>query len=316
MFLADYVQRFADKQTEELRRKIEKVYSQAAREIRKKLEDFNRAHKIIDERMRRDVEAGKITKQDYQDWLRNQVYTGERWKAKLAEITKIYQNADKEARRMVGDTDKDVFQEAANWQAYRTEIDVNGAISFDLYDRKTVDKLIKDNPKMLPEWKINEKKDYIWNEQRVQNAVAQGIIQGESVYDIGKRLTTDLAASNANKMDMFARTAVTGAQNSGRIDRMHEAEEMGIKVKKRWLSAKDNRVRDAHGELDGVEVGVDEDFHNSIGAIRFPGDPLADQANVYNCRCTLVYVYPEYRQKQHFEQHQTYKEWKEGRSNA
>lgn len=316
MFLADYVQRLADKQTEELRRKIEKVYSQAAREIRKKLEDFNRAHKIIAERMRRDVEAGKITKQDYQDWLRNQVYTGERWKAKLAEITKIYQSADKEAREMVGETDKAVFTEAANWQAYRTEIDVNGAVSFDLYDRKTVNRLIKDNPKMLPEWKINEKKDYIWNEQRVQNAVAQGIIQGESVYDIGKRLTTELAASNANKMDMFARTAVTGAQNAGRIERMHEAEEMGIKVKKRWLSAKDNRVRDAHGELDGVEVGVDEDFHNSIGAIRFPGDPLADPSNVYNCRCTLVYVYPEYRQKQHFEQHQTYKEWKEGRSNA
>lgn len=316
--MADYVQRYADKKIETLRERIAKTYAQAAREIKKKLEEFNKAHNAIAERMRRDVEAGKITKQDYQDWLRNQVYTGERWKAKLAEVTKIYQNADKEARRMVGDTDKDVFQEAANRTAYEMGgvLEVRGGVSFDMYDRKTVDKLIKDNPKMLPEWKINEKKDYIWNEQRVQNAVAQGIIQGESIYNIGKRLTTELAASNANKMDMFARTAVTGAQNAGRIERMHEAEEMGIKVKKRWLSAKDNRVRDAHGELDGVEVGVDEDFHNSIGAIRFPGDPLADPANVYNCRCTLVYVYPEYRQKQHFEQHQTYKEWKEGRSNA
>ena len=308
--MADYAQRYADAQADKLTEKIAKTYARAAKEIKKKLDSFWAAHKAKSEKMLKDVADGKITKKDYQDWLRNQVFQGKRWQDKLDDITRAYMEADKKAREMLGNTTKDVFMEAGNYQAYRTGIDVNGAVSFDMYDRKTVDRLIRDDPKLLPEWKINEPKDYTWNYDRVNNAVTQGILQGESVYDIGKRLTNDLSARNASKMDMFARTAVTGAQNAGRIERLHETEEMGIKVKKRWLASRDNRVRDAHAELDGVEIDVDKPFHNEFGDIDYPGDPSADPANVYNCRCTLIYVYPEYKDKQHFEEHKTYAEWK------
>ena len=37
-----------------------------------------------------------------------------------------------------------------------------------------------------------------------------------------------------------------------------------------------------------MTVPIDKPFENSIGKIMFPGDPSADGANVYNCRCTLV----------------------------
>lgn len=297
--MADYLQRYADKEAEKLGRKIARIYRQAAREIKEKLESFNKAHDIISDRMLQDVKDGKISERDYKDWLRNQVFIGDRWKAKLAEITKAYREADEKARKLVWEKNKDIFLHAANWQAKDTSRAVNGAVSFDMYDRKTVDRLIRDNPKMLPEWKINEKKDYIWNEKRVRNAVTQGILQGESVYDIGKRLTTELAASNASKMDMFARTAVTGAQNAGRIERLHEAQEMGIKVRKKWLSSHDKRVRDAHIALDGDEKDIDEPFtvtgdDGITYKIDYPGDPNADPAMVYNCRCTLIYVYPKY----------------------
>lgn len=295
--MADYMQKYADKEVEKLGRKIGRTYRQAAKEIDQKMRSFWESHKVISERMLKDVQDGKITQQDYKDWLRNQVFRGERWKAKLDEITKTYIEADEKARKMVGNADRDIFVHAANWQARDTAKAINGAVSFDMYDRRTVDRLLKDDPKMLPEWKIDQKKDYIWNEKRVRNAVNQGIIQGESVYDIGKRLTSELSASNASKMNLFARTAVTGAQNAGRIERLHEAEEMGIKVRKKWLSAHDARVRDAHADLDGVEVDVDEPFHNDLGDIMYPGDPSADPANVYNCRCTLIYVYPKYEKK-------------------
>lgn len=293
--MPDYLQTYADKEVEKLGRKIARIYRQAAREIKEKLESFNKAHDIISDRMLQDVKDGKITERDYKDWLRNQVFIGDRWKAKLDEITKAYREADEKARKLVGEKNKDIFLHAANWQAKDTSRAVNGAVSFDMYDRKTVDRLLKKKPKMLPEWKIDEEKDYIWNEKRVQNAVAQGIIQGESVYDIGKRLTDELSASNAGKMDMFARTAVTGAQNAGRMERLHEAEEMGIMVKKKWLTAHDKRVRDAHIDLDGDEKDIDEPFHNDYGDIMYPGDPSADPANVYNCRCTMIYVYPKYQ---------------------
>ena len=85
---------------------------------------------------------------------------------------------------------------------------------------------------------------------------------------------------------------ITGAQNAGRMERLHEAQEMGVVIKKKWLATMDKRTRDVHrDELNGVEVDVDEPFHTSLGDIMFPGDPNADPANTYNCRCTLVYVY-------------------------
>lgn len=287
-----------------LAKKIRKIYKQAAIEVRKKTAEFWSAHKRIAAQMLADVAAGKITQADYKKWLRGQVFTGKRWEEKLKDITKVYVNADEKARKIIGGTTKNVFIDAANQTAYNMEKDLTGAISFDLYDGKTIERLLKDNPKMLPEWKIDEPKDYVWNEKRVQNAVAQGIIQGESIDEIGERLTGELATSNGKKMVLFARTAMTGAQNAGRVERLHDAQDMGIEVKKKWLATLDDRTRDAHAYLDGEEAEVDEPFHSILGNIMYPGDPNADPANVYNCRCTLIYVYPKY---QHLQQnHQRY----------
>ena len=85
-----------------------------------------------------------------------------------------------------------------------------------------------------------------------------------------------------------ARTIVTGAENKGRMDSYKRAQDDGIILEKEWLAAIDNRTRDWHKDLNGVAKPIDEPFHNDFGDIMFPGDPSADGANVYNCRCTLV----------------------------
>ena len=86
-----------------------------------------------------------------------------------------------------------------------------------------------------------------------------------------------------------ARTMVTGAENAGRIDMMHKAATDGVIMRKRWIATTDSRTRDWHRDLDGIEVDMDEPFQNDFGDIMFPGDPTADGANVWNCRCTLGY---------------------------
>lgn len=87
---------------------------------------------------------------------------------------------------------------------------------------------------------------------------------------------------------------MTSAQNAGRMEAMHHAQEMGIKVQKKWLATLDSRTRDAHALLDGQVQDVDKPFQSQLGPIMFPGDPAADPGNVYNCRCALLWVYPEY----------------------
>ena len=82
-----------------------------------------------------------------------------------------------------------------------------------------------------------------------------------------------------------ARTAVTGAQNAGRMDSYVAAEKMGIKVRKEWLATIDGRTRHSHAMLDGKVVDKDKKFGNGC---MFPGDPNGPPWEVYNCRCTLI----------------------------
>ena len=309
----DHAERFALKKADELEKAIASIYAQAAREIRGKLQAFIAGFKARDQVMQQQLADGTITKKQYQSWLQGQVFQGRQWRRKLEDVTNVYVNADKKAREIIGKTNRTVFAEAANYTAYDIERHTGISAVFDLYDEATVDRLIADNPKMLPEWKIDEPKDYIWNEKRVQNAVTQGIIQGESISDIGNRLYRDLSASNAGKMDMFARTAVTGAQNAGRVERMREAEDMDIEVKKKWVATPDDRTRDTHADLDGDERDPDEPFEVDGMEIMYPGDPNAPPELVYNCRCTLTYTYPKYRHLQKTERYESYTRWQESR---
>ena len=80
----------------------------------------------------------------------------------------------------------------------------------------------------------------------------------------------------------------TGAQNAGRLDSFLKAQEMGIRLKKRWLATLDNRTRHTHRILDGQVRPNEKPFVVEGQEIMYPGDPSAAAALVYNCRCTLV----------------------------
>ena len=294
----DKIDRYTDGQERQLRRKIDAIYAEAGRKARAITDEFMRPWKAESERKLKQVAAGELTKDEYQAWLQSRVFTGAAWDAAAQKIADLYVAADEEARAIVGDTDQEVFRQSANLAAEaigsKAPKTLRTGISFDIYDEKAVERLTVENPQILPEWKIDEPKDYKWNYRRVQNTVIQGIVSGDSVHDIGQRLTGELAAGNAAKMKMFARTALTGANNAGRVERMKEAEQMGIRVLKKWLAVHDARTRDSHAKLDGQTAKPDEDFASELGPIKYPGDPTADPANVYNCRCTLTYVYPDF----------------------
>lgn len=123
---------------------------------------------------------------------------------------------------------------------------------------------------------------------------------------------------------------MTGAQNAGRLEAMRDAVDMGIKEKKKWIATLDSRTRDAHADLDGQVQEIEKPFQSALGDIMCPGDPAAHPGNVWNCRCTLGWVYDEYPEqysqrrayveyvddegKYHRESHEieniSYKDWK------
>ncbi len=117
--------------------------------------------------------------------------------------------------------------------------------------------------------------------------VLQGVLQGESMGDIAKRLAKTVGMDETAAI-RNARTMVTSAECKGRQDSYIRAQKDGIVMQRRWIATKDARTRHWHAELDGALAEVDEPFENAIGKIMYPGDPSADGANVYNCRCTIA----------------------------
>lgn len=164
------------------------------------------------------------------------------------------------------------------------------------YIRKVVDKNVIRNIHSakisgtlnLPYKEIAVDLDKRWNAKKINAEMLQAIENGESIKEMSERLQR---VTNMDKVSAVrnARTMTTAFENLGRLDGMRALQKEGGIIKKRWLATHDSRTRDAHAQLDGVEIDIDEQFINDDGPIMYPGDPSASPANVYNCRCALEY---------------------------
>ena len=311
-----------DKAVATVETRLVKVYKQAQKELNQTLKDFEEKFAEKQKRMEQKLQNGEITEAEYKKWLQGQVFQSNLWKQKIDQVTGVLADANRQALHIVNNEKMGVFAENANYQAYQVTKDTGMNLSFSLYDKDTVGKLIRERPELMPRKQLDGKKDRAWNRTKVANAVSQGVIQGESIPEIAKRIARDTASENGSAMTRYARTAMTSAQNAGRMETMERAKGMGIKCKKRWLATLDKRTRDAHADLDGQVVDVGEPFHSILGDIMFPGDPSADPANVWNCRCTLVYEYEDYKNENDERRDNengevikniTYKEWKDSK---
>lgn len=293
----DAGQRYTEKSIRDLKARFADVYAQAEREMADKLEDYVTRHEARVEKQKAKLEAGKITKADYDAWMRGQIFQQKQWEAKAKSISDTLVRSDEIVQRMINGKQVDVFAANANWMSYQMEHGAGINFGFGLYDNATVTRLIRDNPDLLPPKLVQYKADSAWYQKKITNCVTQGIIQGEGLEEITQRIMRDAKESSESHAIRNARTAMTGAQNAGRVQSMLEAEKLGIDVKKRWMATLDTKTRDAHQKLDGQEVEPDEFFEVDGQYIRYPGDPHAEPELVQNCRCTLVNTYPKYPSK-------------------
>ena len=312
----DYGHQYADKKISAVDRELKKTYRTAQKQLKEKLADFENQFARKNKEKKKMLEAGEITQDEYRDWLTGQVFVRSRWQEQQRMVNAVLLDHNRQAMNIVQNSTFDVFAENYNFNAYLAEQKMIG--TFNLYNAEAVARLIVDDPQLLPKWKIDQKKDYVWNQQKVNNILRQSIIQGKTIDEITQDLAEGLSTGNYNRMRLFARTAITEAENAGRQQQMNDAAEMGIEVKKMWIATHDNRTRDAHRGLDGDIVPYNEPFHSALGDIMRPGDPSAAPANVYNCRCCMQSIYPKYdkgtKRGEGVEiDGKSYEEWKEGK---
>lgn len=285
--MPDIAHKMTEAEIEALERKIKKEYDQALRDAERKASAYFDKFEEQDLKQLQKLKAGEITVTEYKTWRTNKMLQGKNYNALVNRLAADLSNADKIAMKMVGDALPGVYALNSNFAAYDMCRETGANLSFDVYDRKTVERLIKDEPEVLPP-NLDIPKDLQWNKQHIRSALTQGVLQGESIDKIAKRLrnVTDMDRRAAVRN---ARTAITGAQNAGRYNRYKEAEEkMGLVFDKVWMSVHDKKTRDSHRDIDGTQVPYNEKFPNEL---MYPGDPDGKPGEVYNCRCTMKSVY-------------------------
>ena len=154
---------------------------------------------------------------------------------------------------------------------------------FTIVDEATIRRLAMERKIMLPYKQLDPAKDVPWNVKKINSQLMQGILQGESIDKLAKRIK-NVTNSNKDAAIRNARTMTTSAENLGRVDTYKAAEQQGIKLEVKWLSTSDGRTRSTHKHMNGETIKVGGTFSNGL---RYPGDPEGKAGEVYNCRCTL-----------------------------
>lgn len=320
--MADQAHEWTDEQIEELRRKFRKTYRQAAKEMRGKLDTFMADYDKKNAEWKAKVRSGDATQDEYDAWLK-EMATDHDFVSGMAEsLAQDAVRADRQAMDYINDAIPQVYAENANFAAWSIESELGrDTHSFDLYDQSTVRRLISEpDAPLLPKPKVDARKDKPWNQRKLTSAITQSVLQGESIPNTAKRLMMVLKMDE-NAATRVARTAMTGAENAGRIDSYKRAEMIGIQLEQEWMATLDERTRMSHRELDGQHVPVGEYFIASKttgNKLLFPGDPSAPGEDVYNCRCTLVAWFPGIEAEDptrwsRLPDGMTYDEWKEGK---
>lgn len=277
---------FADVRMRKLSKRISKIYKEAQEELTEKVNSFFANFEKLDKQKKALVDAKKLSEKEYKEWRKNKLLMGEKYMDLRDTMADRMLHANEIAASYMNGELPAVYAHNFNQIGKDVQRQVKG-FSFDLVNENAVRNLSTKNKTLLPYKIVDGRRDVRWNTKRVNSALLQGILQGEGSDKIAQRLM-NVTEMNKESAIRNARTALTAAQNKGRNDAMDDLAEKGFDLRKEWVATTgDGRTREAHLELHGVQVKVDEPFENSIGRIMYPGDPNADPANTYNCRCSI-----------------------------
>lgn len=302
---------YSDKETERrlqlLESQIKTEYSRAASEMEQTWKNYINGydefkdgkqihHKSLRERYLQEYDAyqkGAYTKAEFNAWYKTQIERGEGYRIMSEKLCNRVVDSNLVAAALINDTTPGIWALNYNYEAYR--INSVYGVDFQLFDEMTIKNLLMEDNHVnfKHRWvNVDPMKSYNWNEKQINSALTAGILQGKSIDQLAENYL-QVMGRNESAAIRNARTSVTSAQNSGRMESYSRAEDMGIELEKEWMSTLDSRTRDSHRDLDGEKQKNKDEFSNGL---MYPGDPSGDPAEVYNCRCTMTAYLPKYNQ--------------------
>lgn len=149
----------------------------------------------------------------------------------------------------------------------------------------------------------------------ISRAAADGIIKGESVDRVARRIRREGIAKSYNSAQTIARTEINRATGLGSQVSYARGRDKGARIQEIWDATLDSRTRPDHAQADGAVMDEETGLFNvPWGAVPGPrrsGIPGQD----INCRCTtrpqVAGYAPEVRRirGQGMQPYQTFSEW-------
>lgn len=267
--------------------RVRDMYGRAYQELAAKQAPMMERFEAGKARMIEKLDAGEITHRQLSQWYASQAAAVQANQQLIDSMAAVLERADRTAMSMLNGYLPAAYAENYNFETFRIERDAGIDTSFSLYSPNAVAEILKD-PEALMVPHVDNAYDHAWCRRKVSQCITQSILQGDSVPNAAKRLAY-ITGMGANSAMRAARTALTGAENLGRIDAGRRARAMGIDLRKQWVATVDARTRNSHRQIDRETVDLDEKFSNGCG---YPGDPSAAGHEVWNCRCAMRHVLP------------------------
>ncbi len=306
--MADKARQQTDKRLAEMEKYLTSIYRESAKGIYEKWNEFMSEANDKLSKLQKEYDDAKVigdkalikkTGIKLSRAKKNVTLYNDYYKSMLDETTRQLANVNKTAIAYINGQMPDIY--TINYNAVAPDALSIGA-RFDIRDAHTVRRLILDGEIELPHKSLDVSKDMMWNKKQINNSVLQGILQGESIDKISRRIfkqamagenlqglemgeVVDIIDKNRNSAIRTARTMVTSAENHGRLDSYMELAEQGVIEKKVWVATPDDRTRPSHIDMDGEEQDINTRFSNGC---MFPGDGSGPPEEVWMCRCTMV----------------------------
>lgn len=313
--MGDQAHDFAEQKIAEFQAEVRETYQQAQADAQEALSRFLERFEKEDERQREKVKDGELSEADYKAWRKGKILRSRQLSSTLDQVSRAMTEANQVAVAALAGRLPEVYAENANYAAFQT-CEASGLdLAFSLVDAPTVQHMLTAGEALFSVPALDVAKDVAWNRRLMASQLTQGVLLGESIPKIARRVKNVTGSNNATAV-RTARTAVTGAECAGRVSSYERARDMGIKLKQEWVATLDGRTRHSHRKLDGEKAEVGGTFPNGC---RFPGDPTARYAEICNCRCTLVaavegFETDDAKRASKLPKGMTYEEWKAGGS--
>ena len=165
--------------------------------------------------------------------------------------------------------------------------------SFEGFVRNARAQLLSGDPAQLRAYLGREQRD-----QRSDRRILRAINNGErltvaEVDSIVGRYSDRLLRLRAETIARTeALTSLQEARHEAYVQAIEAGQVRADAITKRWVTARDARVRDSHTGLHNESIGFNDVFRTSRGsALRFPLDRSlgADAGDIINCRCLAEY---------------------------